>query len=423
MKFTALDLAPAIQQALDDCGYEEMTPIQQQAIIPARRGKDLLANAQTGTGKTAAFALPILQKLHDQPKELNATQARTVILTPTRELAQQLFETISRYNKYLDLRIISVYGGTTLDTQKKKLRNGTDILIATPGRLLEHITACNVSLAQTEFVVLDEADRMLDMGFVSDVLTILEKSAKKRQTMLFSATLSSAVHTLSRKILTSHETISAAKANITADTVDHVVYPVEEKRKADLFAKLIKKHSWFQVLVFTSTKGQADELMKDLKFDGIDAVICHGDKSQGARRRAVADFKAGKVQVLVATEVAARGLDIKGLEHVVNYNLPYLAEDYVHRIGRTGRAGAKGQAISFVSREEESALDNIERFIGASIRRVYVPGFEVGSREGLRKRISKKGPKKRVNKASRTKIIGQKSAKKNNAIGSAKKKR
>ncbi|WP_420553929.1 DEAD/DEAH box helicase [Neptuniibacter marinus] len=423
MKFTALDLAPAIQQALDDCGYEEMTPIQQQAIIPARRGKDLLANAQTGTGKTAAFALPILQKLHDQPKELNATQARTVILTPTRELAQQLFETISRYNKYLDLRIISVYGGTTLDTQKKKLRNGTDILIATPGRLLEHITACNVSLAQTEFVVLDEADRMLDMGFVSDVLTILEKSAKKRQTMLFSATLSSAVHTLSRKILTSHETISAAKANITADTVDHVVYPVEEKRKADLFAKLIKKHNWFQVLVFTSTKGQADELMKDLKFDGIDAVICHGDKSQGARRRAVADFKAGKVQVLVATEVAARGLDIKGLEHVVNYNLPYLAEDYVHRIGRTGRAGAKGQAISFVSREEESALDNIERFIGASIRRVYVPGFEVGSREGLRKRISKKGPKKRVNKASRTKIIGQKSAKKNNAIGSAKKKR
>jgi len=352
MKFTALDLAPAIQQALDDCGYEEMTPIQKQAIIPARRGKDLLANAQTGTGKTAAFALPILQKLHDQPKELNATQVRAVILTPTRELAQQLFETISRYNKYLDLRIIAVYGGTTLDTQKKKLRNGTDILIATPGRLLEHITACNVSLAQTEFVVLDEADRMLDMGFVSDVMTILEKSAKKRQTMLFSATLSSAVHTLSRKILTSHETISAAKANITADTVDHVVYPVEEKRKADLFAELIKKHNWFQVLVFTSTKGQADELMKDLKFDGIDAVICHGDKSQGARRRAVADFKAGKVQVLVATEVAARGLDIKGLEHVVNYNLPYLAEDYVHRIGRTGRAGAKGQAISFVSREE-----------------------------------------------------------------------
>ncbi|MGK0498213.1 MAG: superfamily II DNA/RNA helicase [Neptuniibacter pectenicola] len=423
MKFTALDLAPAIQQALDDCGYDEMTPIQKQAIVPARRGKDILANAQTGTGKTAAFALPILQKLSDQSKELNNAQVRAVILTPTRELAQQLLETISRYNKYLGLRILSVYGGTTLDTQKKKLRNGTDILIATPGRLLEHITACNVNLAQTEFVVLDEADRMLDMGFVSDVMTILEKSAKKRQTMLFSATLSSAVHTLSRQILTSHETISAAKANITADTVDHVVYPVEEKRKADLFAELIKKHNWFQVLVFTSTKGQADELMKDLKFDGIDAVICHGDKSQGARRRAVADFKAGKVQVLVATEVAARGLDIKGLEHVVNYNLPYLAEDYVHRIGRTGRAGAKGQAISFVSREEESALDNIERLIGSQIRRVYVPGFEVGSRDGLRKRISQKGPKKRVNKATRTKIIGQKSAKKTNAISGSKKKR
>jgi superfamily II DNA/RNA helicase len=185
MKFTALDLAPAIQQALDDCGYDEMTPIQKQAIVPARRGKDILANAQTGTGKTAAFALPILQKLSDQPKELNNAQVRAVILTPTRELAQQLLETISRYNKYLGLRILSVYGGTTLDTQKKKLRNGTDILIATPGRLLEHITACNVNLAQTEFVVLDEADRMLDMGFVSDVMTILEKSAKKRQTMLF----------------------------------------------------------------------------------------------------------------------------------------------------------------------------------------------------------------------------------------------
>jgi len=422
MKFTALDLAPAIQQALDDCGYTEMTPIQKQAIVPARRGKDLLANAQTGTGKTAAFSLPILQQLSDNPVTLGTGQVRAIILTPTRELAQQLSETISRYNKYLEFRVISVYGGTTLDAQKKKLRNGADILIATPGRLLEHISACNVNLGQTEFVVLDEADRMLDMGFVSDVLTIMSQTAKKRQTMLFSATLSDAVHKLSRQILTRHETISAAKANITADTVDHVVYPVEEKRKADLFAELIKKHNWFQVLVFTSTKGQADELMKDLKFDGIDAVICHGDKSQGARRRAVADFKAGKVQVLVATEVAARGLDIKGLEHVVNYNLPYLAEDYVHRIGRTGRAGEKGQAISFVSREEESALDNIERLIGARIRRIHMPGFEVGSREGLRKRISKKGPKKRVNKATRTKIIGQKSAK-NKATAGANKKR
>lgn len=426
MKFTALDLAPAIQQALNDCGYEEMTPIQKQAIVPARRGKDLLANAQTGTGKTAAFSLPILQQLSDKPTTLGTGQVRAIILTPTRELAQQLTETIGRYNKYLELRVMSVYGGTTLDTQRKKLRNGADILIATPGRLLEHITACNINLGQTEFVVLDEADRMLDMGFVSDVLDILAKTSKKRQTMLFSATLSEGVHKLSRQILTRHEIISAAKANIAADTVEHVVYPVEEKRKADLFAELIKKHNWFQVLVFTSTKGQADELMKDLKFDGIDAVICHGDKSQGARRRAVADFKAGKVQVLVATEVAARGLDIKGLEHVVNYNLPYLAEDYVHRIGRTGRAGQKGQAISFVSREEESALDNIERLIGASIRRIHMPGFEVGSREGLRKRISKKGPKKRVNKATRTKIIGQKSAKSKPASNSsrgAKKKR
>ncbi|MCP4595362.1 DEAD/DEAH box helicase [Neptuniibacter sp.] len=410
MKFSALDLSPEIQQALDECDYSDMTPIQQKAIVPARRGKDILANAQTGTGKTAAFSLPILQQMADRPKTIESGFVRAIILTPTRELAQQLAETIGRYNKHLNLRMLAVYGGVNLDTQQKKLRHGADILIATPGRLLEHVSACNVNLAKTEFVVLDEADRMLDMGFVTDVLTILKQTPDKRQTMLFSATLSDAVHKLSRQILTRHEQIKAAPQNVTADTVEHVVYPVEEKRKADLFAELIKKHNWFQVLVFTSTKAQANELMMDLKYDGIDAVICHGDKSQGARRRAVADFKAGKVQVLVATEVAARGLDIKGLEHVVNYNLPYLAEDYVHRIGRTGRAGQKGQAISFVSREEETALANIERLIGSSIKRIFMPGFEVGSRDGLRKRIHKKGPKKRTNKATRTQIIGKKSA-------------
>ena len=412
MKFAALDFVSEIQSALDDCGYSEMTPIQEKAIVPARRGKDILANAQTGTGKTAAFALPIMQKIADKPQALEASCARAIILTPTRELAQQLQETIGRYNSYLNLRVLSVYGGVNIESQQKKLKHGADILIATPGRLLELYSTASLNLSKVEFAVLDEADRMLDMGFVSDVLTILEATPKQRQTLLFSATLSDAVHKLSTKILSRHEQIKASKQNSIADTVEHVVYPVEERRKADLFAELIKEQNWFQVLVFTSTKAQANELMQDLKIDGIDAVICHGDKSQGARRRAVSDFKEGKVQVLVATEVAARGLDIQGLEHVVNYNLPYLAEDYVHRVGRTGRAGMKGHAISFVSREEETALANIERLIGSQIKRIYKPGFEVGSRDGLRKRIHKKGPKKRTNKATRTQIIGKRAAKK-----------
>lgn len=412
MKFTALDLHPAIQTALDACGYSEMTPIQRKAIVPARRGRDILANAQTGTGKTAAFSLPILQQIADSPTDLEPNQVRALILTPTRELAQQLLETINRYNKNLERRIIAVYGGANLDTQKKKLRHGADILIATPGRMLEHISASNVNLGTTEFVVLDEADRMLDMGFVTDVMNILEKTPKSRQTMLFSATLSDSVHKLSRQILNRPEKVKASRHNTIADTIEHVVYPVEEQRKADLFAELIKEENWFQVLVFTSTKAQANELMMDLKYDGIDAVICHGDKSQGARRRAVSDFKAGKIQVLVATEVAARGLDIQGLEQVVNYNLPYLAEDYVHRVGRAGRAGMPGKAISFVSREEEQALASIEKLIGSPIRRVFRRGFEVGNRDGLRKRIHKKGPKRRINKATRTQTIAKKAAKK-----------
>jgi len=410
MKFSALDLSPELQKALDECGYADMTPIQELAIVPGRRGKDLLANAQTGTGKTAAFSLPIMQKIADNPRALANGQIRAIILTPTRELAQQLAETIGRYNAHLNLRVLAVYGGVNLDTQKKKLKNGADILIATPGRLIEHLSACNVDLSKTEFAVLDEADRMLDMGFVADVMSILDATPASRQTLLFSATLSEAVHKLSRKIQKKPEQVKAAKQNVIADTVEHVVYPVEEKRKADLFAELIKEENWFQVLVFTSTKAQANELMLDLKIDGIEAVICHGDKSQGARRRAVSDFKSGKIQVLVATEVAARGLDIQGLEHVVNYNLPYLAEDYVHRVGRTGRAGLKGKAISFVSREEENALDSIERLIGTPIRRIFRKGFEVGSRDGLRKRIHKKGPKKKLNKATRTQVISKRSA-------------
>jgi superfamily II DNA/RNA helicase len=408
MKFSSLDLAPEILQALEACGYSQMTPIQQQAIIPARRGKDLLANAQTGTGKTAAFALPILQQMHDRPKPTSPGNPRALILTPTRELAEQLTETITRYAQFMPVTVTALYGGVKMTGQQKKLSAGVDIVVATPGRLLEHLEQCNLNLANVEFTVLDEADRMLDMGFISDVQAVLQKTDKKRQTLLFSATISPSVNALANQLLNNHEVIRMAKQNVIADTVEHEVYPVEERRKIELFIELIEKHNWFQVLVFTSTKAQADSLMRNLKIARVPAALCHGDKSQGSRRRALADFKAGKVQVLIATEVAARGLDIQGLEYVVNFNLPFLAEDYVHRIGRTGRAGSKGKAISFVSREEERALDNIERLIGANIHRVYMPGYEVGSREKLLNTLAQQPRPARTNKVSQTKIIRNK---------------
>jgi superfamily II DNA/RNA helicase len=419
MLFSSLDLAPEIQQALDACGYSEMTAIQQRAIIPARRGKDLLANAQTGTGKTAAFALPILQQMKDRPKPTIAGSPRALILTPTRELAEQLNETISRYARFLPLTISALFGGVKISAQQKKLRAGIDIVIATPGRMLEHVVLGNINLGGVEFVVLDEADRMLDMGFIADVHSLLQKTPKKHQTLLFSATISQAVKELAKKLLHNHEVVSVARQNAIADTIEHVVYPVEEQRKAELFVELLEKHNWFKVLVFTSTRAQADALMARLKAAGIKAALCHGDKSQGSRRRAIADFKSDKVQVLIATEVAARGLDIQGLEHVVNYNLPYLVEDYVHRIGRAGRAGQHGQAISFVSREEERTLSNIERLIGDRIKRIKMPGYGIGSRESLLSKLAERSRPSRSNKASQTSIIDNKAGK----IKSGRKKR
>jgi ATP-dependent RNA helicase RhlE len=404
MKFSSLDLAPPLQQAIDACGYSEMTPVQEKAIVPARRGRDVLANAQTGTGKTAAFALPILQQMLDKPLEGQSPRPRALILTPTRELAEQLAQTIGAYAQFLPLTLTALYGGVKMGGQANKLKAGTDIIISTPGRLLEHISLGNVSLSGVEFVVLDEADRMLDMGFITDVQKLLQHTAKKRQTLLFSATTSSAVNELAHKLLKNHVDIRVTKVNTTADTVDHVMYPVEEARKLELFIELLDEQSWFQVLVFTSTKEQADQLMRVLKVNKVDAAVCHADKTQGSRRRALADFKSSKIQVLIATEVAARGLDIQGLDYVVNYNLPYLAEDYVHRIGRTGRAGNKGHAISFVSREEERIVDSIERMIGTKVKRVYREGFQVGSRDQLLKNIAKKGRANRTNKATRTRI-------------------
>jgi superfamily II DNA/RNA helicase len=410
MKFSNLGLAKEIQQALEVCGYTEMTPVQEQAIVPARRGKDLLVNAQTGTGKTAAFALPILQQMLDKPKDTLTGSPRALILTPTRELAEQLANTIGAYAQFLPLKITALYGGVKMGGQSNKLKDGVDILISTPGRLIEHLELSNVNLANAEFVVLDEADRMLDMGFVADVQNILKFAAKTRQTLLFSATSSPAVNELSHKLLNNHQVLRVTKINATADTVSHVMYPVEESRKIDLFKALLKEQNWFQVLVFTSTKQQADELMAALKRSKIDAAVCHADKSQGARRRAIADFKSAKLQVLIATEVAARGLDIQGLDYVVNYNLPYLPEDYVHRIGRTGRAGKEGYAISFVSREEENTVARIEKLIGSKIKRIVKAGFEVSNRISLLKSVAKNTRNSRSNKASETKISHDKSS-------------
>ena len=407
MIFSSLDLNPDLQKAIDRCGYREMTPIQQQAIIPARRGKDLLAIAQTGTGKTAAFAIPVLQRLMNNPRDkIDGAGPRALILTPTRELAEQLASTIGEYAQFLPLSIAAVYGGAKMGGQEQKLKQGVDVLIATPGRLLEHLTLCNVDLAPVECVVMDEADRMLDMGFITDVQTLLEGVTKKHQTLLFSATSSGAVNDLAKKLLRNHQEIRVSKDQVTAETVEHVLYAVNEDQKVDLFLELLEENNWFQVLVFTSTKKQADQLKAKLK--GYPVATCHGDMRQNARRRALKEFKSGKVQVLIATEVAARGLDIEGLDYVVNFNLPFLAEDYVHRIGRTGRAGSQGHAISFVSREEERTLGSIQRLIGQKITRVKREGFQSSHRDTLIRQVAEQKRPARKNKATQTKIKSKK---------------
>ncbi|MDD8059830.1 MULTISPECIES: DEAD/DEAH box helicase [Shewanella] len=390
MKFESFSFAPEILRAIAECGYQAMTPVQKQAIPAIRRGEDVLASAQTGTGKTAAFALPILQKMCEVPKETLPSNTRALILTPTRELAAQVADNISAYSKHLNFTVLTIYGGVKMDTQSQKLKRGADVIVATPGRLLEHIVACNLSLSNVDFLVLDEADRMLDMGFSADIKKILQAVNKKRQNMLFSATFSNEVKKLANDMLDKPKVIAVDKQNTTAATISQVIYPVEQRRKRELLSELIGTKNWQQVLVFTATRDAADKLVAELNLDGIPSGVVHGEKAQGSRRRALREFVEGKVRVLVATEVAARGLDIPSLEYVVNYDLPFLAEDYVHRIGRTGRAGKTGVAISFVSREEERTLADIEKLIGQQIRRITVPGYEVGSREMLLKQIEKR---------------------------------
>ena len=377
MSFDSLGLNADILRAVAEQGYREPTPIQRQAIPVVLAGRDLLASAQTGTGKTAGFTLPLLQRLSENPAASRGRRpVRALILTPTRELAAQVGENVREYSQYLNMRSLVVFGGVSINPQMMKLRGGVDVLVATPGRLLDLAHQNAVDLSQVEILVLDEADRMLDMGFIHDIRRVLAKLPAKRQNLLFSATFSDEIKTLAEKLLTNPEQVEVARRNTASEQVSQQVHFVDKKRKRELLSLMIGRDNWQQVLVFTRTKHGANHLAEQLNKDGITAAAIHGNKSQGARTRARADFKSGSIRVLVATDIAARGLDIEELPHVVNYELPNVAEDYVHRIGRTGRAAATGAALSLVCVDEHKLLRDIERLLKREIPRIALPGFE-----------------------------------------------
>ena len=378
MSFDSLGLNPDILRAVAEQGYQEPTPIQQQAIPAVLQGRDLMASAQTGTGKTAGFTLPLLQLLVSrEPHVKGRRPVRALILTPTRELAAQIGENVREYSRYLNIRSLVVFGGVSINPQMMKLRGGVDVLVATPGRLLdlEHQNA--VKLDQIEILVLDEADRMLDMGFIHDIRRVLTKLPAKRQNLLFSATFSDDIKALAEKLLTNPLEIEVARRNTASEQVTQHVHMVDKKRKRELLSQMIGQGNWQQVLVFTRTKHGANHLAEQLNKDGIRSAAIHGNKSQGARTRALADFKSGDIRVLVATDIAARGLDIEELPHVVNYELPNVPEDYVHRIGRTGRAAATGEALSLVCVDELKLLRDIERLLKKEIPRIALDGYDV----------------------------------------------
>lgn len=377
MSFNKLGLMAEIVRAVSDKGYNTPTPIQQQAIPLILEGQDIMGGAQTGTGKTAGFTLPLLQRLILSTKPQKGRRPiRALVLTPTRELAAQVAESIDTYGRHLPLKSTVVFGGVSINPQKQKLIRGVDILVATPGRLLDHVNQRSADLTSVEILVLDEADRMLDMGFIHDIKKVLAMVPKKKQTLLFSATFSDDIKKLAQGLLRSPALIEVARRNTASETVEQVVHPVDKKRKRELLSFLIGSNDWQQVLVFNRTKHGANRLAEQLNQDGITAAAIHGNKSQGARTRALADFKSGKVRVLVATDIAARGLDINQLPHVVNYELPNVAEDYVHRIGRTGRAGHEGEAMSLVCVDELKLLKDIEKVINRSIPKLIIDGYQ-----------------------------------------------
>ena len=379
MSFDVLGLAEPLLRAVREQGYEIPTPIQAQAIPAVLKGGDLMAGAQTGTGKTAGFTLPLLHRLSAEAPKRDARgriAIRALILTPTRELAAQVEESVRTYGKYLKLTSMVMFGGVGMGPQIDKLRKGVDILVATPGRLLDHHQQGTLDLSHVQIFVLDEADRMLDMGFIHDIKKVLAVLPAKKQSLLFSATFSDDIKALADRLLNAPALIEVARRNATADTIAQKVHPVGRERKKELLAHLIKSGDWHQVLVFTRMKHGANRLTEFLNKEGISAMAIHGNKSQGARTKALAEFKTGDLQVLVATDIAARGIDIDQLPHVVNFELPNVPEDYVHRIGRTGRAGAQGEAVSLVCVDENGFLADIEKLIKRSIPRETVPGFE-----------------------------------------------
>ena len=379
MTFEELNLAPAILKAVLEQGYDTPTPIQAQAIPAVLAGSDLLGGAQTGTGKTAAFTLPLLQRLSSEPRLTNrrgVNAVRALIMTPTRELAAQVEESVRTYGKYLDLTSMVMFGGVGMGAQIEKLRRGVDILVATPGRLLDHAGQGTLDLSQVQILVLDEADRMLDMGFIHDIKKVLALVPKHKQSLLFSATFSDEIRELANGLLKNPESIQVTPRNTTVQRITQTIHPVGRGKKKALLTHIINEHNWSQVLVFTRTKFGANNVAEHLTKAGIPAMALHGNKSQTARTQALQGFKNGDIRALVATDIAARGIDIDELPHVVNYEIPNVSEDYVHRIGRTGRAGNSGQAVSLVCLDEEGFMQDIERFTKQNIEKVFVAGFE-----------------------------------------------
>jgi ATP-dependent RNA helicase RhlE len=375
MGFSTFGLSDHILQGVRAAGYTSPTPIQSLAIRPALVGKDIIASAQTGTGKTAAFVLPILHRLAGTPAERgNARHPRALVLTPTRELAQQIQDAVATYGRFLSLQAISIYGGVSMDKQMKLLRRGADIVVATPGRLLDHLQRNTIDLSKIQVLVLDEADRMLDMGFINDVRKIIGRVPKERQTLLFSATLSNDINRLAGSILHDPETLETGERHNPVETITQHFYDAPKDGKMDLLAHALNAETMQSVLVFSRTKHGADKISHRLERSGISSIAIHSNRTQSQRERALDGFKRGKYRVLVATDIAARGIDVSGISHVINFDVPQFAEDYIHRIGRTGRAGASGDAITFVSREEQQYLRRIEKFTGNRFPVKQYPG-------------------------------------------------
>lgn len=418
MLFSSLNLSKELLDAINKKGYDTATPIQSKVIPLILEGKDILASAQTGTGKTAGFALPLLQKI--QHSNNKTRQVKGLILTPTRELAAQVAESVREYGSYLRFRTVVIYGGVSMNTQIKKINQGVDIVVATPGRLLDHLQRRTLKLNNVEMFVLDEADRMLDMGFITDIRKIIKTLPAERQNLLFSATFSKEIRSLAGTLLDSPTVVEVAPPNSTVDKVKQIVLPVDKQRKRELLSYQIGIGNWKQVLVFTRTKHMANRLSEKLNEDGIVSTAFHGNKSQAARTKALAQFKSGQTRVLVATDIAARGIDIDALPYVVNYELPYLPEDYVHRIGRTARAGQEGFAVSLVCVDENKLLRGIEKLLNIQIEKNIIAGFEVDprinaepirknkgsvnrNRSDFKKNKNKKNPNKRWSKSPKNK--------------------